>query len=495
MITLQEFLHTPQFIMLALEKGHADYEDWFNRVFPNGAICDHDIIAALEHGINEAPAGSNSYSYDAVNKVLTVYNHLGVKSYCKDNNVALEEFNERVVIGSDFFDFSGLLKDCWSFNQPIDVPATVTTANNMFDSCYALNSPVTLHEGLEEASYMFYACRSFNQPIELPSTLVDARDMFCCAYRFNQEVHVGENVRKASHMFARCSSLSKDINVPGTIFDSYDCFDMCPFMSETGKAIKPTKTFDYDYDTDTVTVYSNRGVHDFCQMFNIAYTDFNKKVIIAEGVVDCTGMFKNLSAFNQPVEIPFSAKDCTNMFGFCLHFNSTITFGPLVKNCLMMFYECLEFNQNIDVPKTCTDVDLMFRGCKSLSEKPLLPITASQYQPFAFCDKLLNADFTEIHMPESEMLKSFVSADGQPIYPSDDITKFLYKVDDFCRDYKTNSMAERAGISDYKEWFKKTFPHGAYDALVVEEALRRDLATLSTPEQRSKQGATSYFSS
>lgn len=30
MITLQEFLHTPQFIMLALEKGHADYEDWFN---------------------------------------------------------------------------------------------------------------------------------------------------------------------------------------------------------------------------------------------------------------------------------------------------------------------------------------------------------------------------------------------------------------------------------------------------------------------------------
>lgn len=26
MITLQEFLHTPQFIMLALEKGHADYE-------------------------------------------------------------------------------------------------------------------------------------------------------------------------------------------------------------------------------------------------------------------------------------------------------------------------------------------------------------------------------------------------------------------------------------------------------------------------------------
>ena len=285
MITLQEFLHTPQFIMLALEKGHADYEDWFNRVFPNGAICDHDIIAALEHGINEAPAGSNSYSYDAVNKVLTVYNHLGVKSYCKDNNVALEEYNERVVIGSDFFDFSGLLKDCWSFNQPIDVPATVTTANNMFDSCYALNSPVTLHEGLEEASYMFYACRSFNQPIELPSTLVDARGMFCCAYRFNQEVHVGENVRKASHMFARCSSLSKDINVPGTIFDSYDCFDMCPFMSETGKAIKPTKTFDYDYDTDTVTVYSNRGVHDFCQMFNIAYTDFNKKVIIAEGIV------------------------------------------------------------------------------------------------------------------------------------------------------------------------------------------------------------------
>lgn len=475
MVKVEDFLHTPQFIMLAMEKGHADYEDWFNRVFPNGAICDNDIIVALEHGINEAPTGDNSYSYDDINKVLTVYNHLGVKSYCKDNDIDLEDFNERVVIGSDFFDFSELLKDCKSFNQPIDVPDTVTTANHMFDGCYELNSPVTLHEGLEDASYMFHACRSFNQPITLPSTIVDARGMFCSAYRFNQVVQVGEKVRKASHMFARCSSLSKDIDVPGTIFDRYDCFDMCPFMSDDGKAIKPPKTFDYDYDTDTVTVYSNRGVHDFCQMFNIAYTDFNKKVIIAEGVVDCTEMFKNLSSFNQPVEIPFSAKDCTSMLRFCLHFNSPITFGPLVENCLMMLYECSEFDQNIDVPKTCTDVDLMFRGCKSLSEEPILPVTASQYQPFAFCDKLLNADFTEVHMPESDMLKSFVGADGKPIYPSEDVTQFLYKVDDFCRDYKTNSLAESLGILDYKEWFKKMFPRGAYDAFIVEEALRRSV--------------------
>lgn len=83
MITLQEFLHSPNLTMSVLEAGYTNPEKWFNTVFPNGAASEYQIMMALK--VYEITAkGMKSYSYDKVKEVLVVYNKMGVVNFCKD---------------------------------------------------------------------------------------------------------------------------------------------------------------------------------------------------------------------------------------------------------------------------------------------------------------------------------------------------------------------------------------------------------------------------
>lgn len=236
MLTLQEFLHTPNLIMEVLEAGHENPEEWFNRAFPSGVASKYEIGMALKLGEivkNEV----QSYSYDRVKEVLVVYNKMGVVDFCEDKHISLSDFNKKVIIAGTAPDFSSLLANCESFNQSLDIPSNVKKASHMLHSCRSLNSLVTLHEGLEDASQMFYHCDNFNQPVELPSTLTNTQEMFCHAHQFNQPIKLGDNIQQADNMFCSCTKLSQDIELPAQLQGNKTLFSYCPLMTSYGRGL------------------------------------------------------------------------------------------------------------------------------------------------------------------------------------------------------------------------------------------------------------------
>lgn len=184
--TLQDFLHTPGLLTLVLKSGYSDCENWFRRTFPAGIAAISDITSALNIEAGCSLPYNLSYYYDETKNILAVFNRDGVADYCEENGIDIEDFNIKVIIVGNQINFSNLLKDCYKFNQAIDVPSTVKNARAMFSGCTSLNSPVTLHEGLENATAMFEDCSEFNQPLYRPSTLIKMDHMFEGADNFKQ---------------------------------------------------------------------------------------------------------------------------------------------------------------------------------------------------------------------------------------------------------------------------------------------------------------------
>jgi hypothetical protein len=54
---------------------------------------------------------------------------------------------------------------------------------------------------------MFGCCRKFNQPIEIPDTVTDCREMFYICDSLDQDIIVPDSVTSSKKMFYECDAL------------------------------------------------------------------------------------------------------------------------------------------------------------------------------------------------------------------------------------------------------------------------------------------------
>ena len=146
-----------------------------------------------------------------------------------------------------------------------------------------------------------------------------------------------------------------------------------------------SKTYSFDESTKTLTVFSNKGVYDFCRDNKSSITDFNYKVIIDKSVTDCSRMFVDCYKFNQPITIPDSVTSCPHMLYDCKSFNQPITVPGSVTNCSHMFGYCKAFNQPVTIPDSVTKRTEMFEGCPLMNEDGTPKVGATSFTFEDFC--------------------------------------------------------------------------------------------------------------
>ena len=85
---------------------------------------------------------SKSYMVDTTGGTLIILSNTGVKDYCKDNNIAISDFNMAVEISFMIEDCSYMFDGCTSFNQHVIVPSSGKNLTNMFRNCKMLTKLV-----------------------------------------------------------------------------------------------------------------------------------------------------------------------------------------------------------------------------------------------------------------------------------------------------------------------------------------------------------------
>lgn len=218
-----------------------DVEDNLNRAARYGFVC---YTPNLE--LYNKPS-TMSYTYNYATNVLTVYSNKGVRDYCFDHNIKIEDFNGKVVVAGGVDDLSGLLASarsfnealiipngvkcctnlfagCESFNQPVEVPSSVVEAAQMLMGCTRFNSPVKLHDGLVNGNLMFDGCAAYNQPTFLPKTLRECNGMFNSCTKLEHLIEIPEGVFYCNKMFGSCFKMPEHPNVPSSVIESDDIF-------------------------------------------------------------------------------------------------------------------------------------------------------------------------------------------------------------------------------------------------------------------------------
>ena len=64
---------------------------------------------------------------------------------------------------------------CTNFNQPINVPESVTNMSYAFYECTNFNQPINIPENVTNMSFAFTRCLGFNQPINIPGNVTNSQ--------------------------------------------------------------------------------------------------------------------------------------------------------------------------------------------------------------------------------------------------------------------------------------------------------------------------------
>lgn len=126
-----------------------------------------------------------------------------------------------------------------------------------------------------------------------------------------------------------------------------------------------------DYGIPTMTLFQG-------------FSRFNSKVVISEGVTNCSGLLYEASAFNRKVVIPQSVTNCRYMFGFCEKFNQEVIIPDTVIDCGHMFEGCRELNSSIVIPDSVEYTYYMFSHCFDYNKYTTIPKNIKNCN-FMFC--------------------------------------------------------------------------------------------------------------
>lgn len=111
---------------------------------------------------------------------------------------------------------ASFLSICYAFNQPLDIPDTVTKIGTAFlQSCYIFNQPLPFLENVTSIGTSFLRdCYAFNQPIKLSPQLTTLEDSFmygCNA--FNQPIDVSHITSIGTSFMSQCRAFNQPITL------------------------------------------------------------------------------------------------------------------------------------------------------------------------------------------------------------------------------------------------------------------------------------------
>ena len=208
-----------------------------------------------------------------------------------NSNITFPSYAESIKIGGN----------PTNYNQPLNIPDSVTNLSSCFWGCTNYNHPVELSHNVTNISQMFYNCQKFNQPMNIPNSVISMNAAFAMPVGgiFNSEVTIEDGVENCAGIFHSCKSLNRVTNFPNTV-----------------------KNLSFAY-------YSA--------------VNFNQPVDIPNSVVNCSNMFTAITNYNQPVTIPDGVLDCAYMFSQGQNYNTDVIIPQSVTNTCGMFLQCFNF--------------------------------------------------------------------------------------------------------------------------------------------------------
>lgn len=131
-------------------------------------------------------------------------------------------FNQPLTLPASVTSISAnFMQACYSFNQPISLPSGLKSINNYFLAyCYSFNQPVTLPTGLTTVGTNFLGYNyTFNKSIDLPSTLQTIGASFLCQnYNFNRGLTLPDGLTSISNEFLYgCDLFNQPLTLPATL--------------------------------------------------------------------------------------------------------------------------------------------------------------------------------------------------------------------------------------------------------------------------------------
>lgn len=183
-----------------------------------------------------------------------------------------------------------------------------------------------------------------------------------------------------------------------SLFDSYEIFNSDVTFEVGGDENNwgSFKRMFYGCENFDREVIIPEGVKDTTHMFANCVS-LNSKVTLPSTLENSRSMFLSCEKFNQPMRIPKSLKcgvsmfcNCeklnsdifiedgceaylTHMLRGCWSFNAKIELPDSIRDVEGIFEECTHFNQRFNIPKSCKVLDCMLRRCRHFNQPLDLP--------------------------------------------------------------------------------------------------------------------------
>lgn len=304
-----------------------------------------------------------------------------------------------LVIGSSNNIYKTLLEQINLVNL-----GNLTSANNLFDSCYALGSvifPDTCH--VTNMSYMFKNCYSLSS-IQFPTnsllTVTDMYYMFSGCASLQQAILPNtSSVNSMDNMFSSCSMLNSvtftdlsGVSSAGYMFNNCINLITCtlPGMPLLTSA---DNMFRYCYSLTSVTIPDLSSVVSMYGTFNSCSKLRELNFPALPSLLYVNDMFEYCYFEQAPY---FDTSNVTSMYSMFYRCDSLKTVPPYntqnVEDMSYMFSDChsLETVPLFNTAKV-TDFSGMFRYCYSLKSVPLFDMSSAYYTSNMFngCPSLI----------------------------------------------------------------------------------------------------------
>lgn len=288
-------------------------------------------------------------------------------SYAETIRILGSNYNYPINFPNNVRNITNLINSCPNFNQPITIPSTVTKCNNALSGAN-FNSPVTLSDGLTTMDEMFQAYQPsssytrFNQPVNIPNSVTSMINTFKNCYYFNQPLNIPDNVGSVYQLLFGCSSFNspvtlgnhvnwcssmfsgsyfnQPITLPASLKNAYQMF----YSASNFNSIV---TFNHQQSLDSMFQYASRynqplDVPDECNSLSSTFasaTNFNSDVNFSYSgnLIWMSSTFSSAYSFDRPLNIPYGVTNCTYMLNSCTKFNSVVIIPETVQNTYSMF--------------------------------------------------------------------------------------------------------------------------------------------------------------
>lgn len=286
---------------------------------------------------------------------LIVYNHTGVKRYCRENNTRVAEFNMKVVVHETVTDCRFLFSGCKSLTITPELHPNIKYCSHMFKCCYSLKDVPEIPSGASDCDTMFADCHELVTAPAIPEGVVDCSRMFLGCSNLKYGTDIPASVKNASGMYRHCRnlvntlcnkskvslSMADFLCTPGLYSDTLKCY------AASGVKFEAIRTDLMDSD-NLVLVQDNNSVKKWCKEHDVAIEEFNLPIVFMPGITDCSNLLEGASKFNQEVTIPTSVTNVTRMFAGCGQLQRVNTYCTHWERYEDVFTGCYSLDPSID---------------------------------------------------------------------------------------------------------------------------------------------------